>query len=89
LQEKNKTLYVMWSVPLNTIAYENWWSATVVDGRQEANNHTHNAMYKGTSGMPYPWTSGGWKHQNINSFYLNGCMSTNGQATLELDVNSL
>jgi secreted trypsin-like serine protease len=79
----------MWSVPLNTIVYENWWSATVVDGRQEANNHTHDAMYNGTSGMPYPWTSGGWKHRNINSFHLKGCMSTNGQATLELDVESL
>ncbi|CAM6038283.1 unnamed protein product [Sphagnum compactum] len=89
IKEKNKTLYVMWSVPLNTIVYENWWSATVVDGRQEANSHTHNAMYNGTSGMPYPWTSGGWKHRNINSFYLNGCMSTNGQVTLELDVKSL
>jgi secreted trypsin-like serine protease len=61
----------------------------VVDGRQEANNHTHDAMYNGTSGMPYPWTSGGWKHRNINSFHLKGCMSTNGQATLELDVESL
>jgi hypothetical protein len=89
LQEKNKTLYVMWSVPLNTIVYENWWSATVVDGEQQANNHTHNAMYYGTSGMPDPLRSGGWKCRNINSFSLNGCMSTNGQATLELDVKSL
>jgi hypothetical protein len=89
IKEKNKTLYVMWSVPLNTIVYENWWSATVVDGEQQANNHTHNAMYYGTSGMPNPLRSGGWKCRNINSFSLNGCMSTNGQATLELDVKSL
>ncbi len=79
----------MWSVPRYTIVYKNWWSATVVDGRQEANNHTHNAMYNGTSGMPRPWTSGGWKHWNIKSFRLNGWMSTNGQATLELEVKSL
>jgi hypothetical protein len=89
LQEKNKTIYVMWSVPLNTVFHENWWSATVVDGRKEANKDTHNEMYNGTNGMPYPQKSGGWKHQNINSFDLHGCMSSNGQATLELEVKSL
>ncbi|CAK9209695.1 unnamed protein product [Sphagnum troendelagicum] len=89
IKEKNKTLYVMWSVPLNTIFYENRWSATVVDGEQQANNHTHNAMYNGRSGLPDPLKSGGWKRRNFNGFSLNGCMSSNGQATLELDVESL
>ncbi len=76
----------MWSVPFNTFIYENCWSATVVDGMQEANERIYNAMYYARSGMPKKWKNGGWKDRNINSFYLHGCMSTNAQATLELDV---
>ena len=85
-QDVNKTLHVMYSVPYDYNLYENWWNATVVSGRQEPNADLHYNLYYGTEGMPYPHQAGSWATKKINGFSLHGNMTTNGQATLELEV---
>ena len=85
-QDVNKTVHVMYQVPYDYNLYKNWWNATVVNGRQVPDYDLHNNLYYATGGMPYPHKAGSWQSKTINGFSLLGNMTTNGQATLELEI---
>jgi hypothetical protein len=88
MKDVNKTLHVMYHVPFDYNLYKNWWNATVVNGRQVPDKALHNNLYYGKGGMPYPHKAGNWQKNTINGFTLLGNMTTNGEATLELDITN-
>ena len=89
MQNVQKTLHVMYNVPFDYNLYSNWWNATVVDGRQSPNEDVHYNLYNGKGGMPYPNAAGNWCRTTGNGFEVIGSMTTNGQATMELEIRKL
>lgn len=85
-QDVNKTLHVMYQVPFDYNCYDNWWNATVVDNYQSPNSDLHYNLYEGKGDMPYPNKAGSWASRTIQGFCLLGNMTTNAQATLELEI---
>lgn len=85
-QAVDKTLHVMYQVPYDFHLYENWWNATVVNGRHGANKDIHWNLYHGLWGMPAPFRAGSWRERPSNGFILIGNMTTNGEAILELEI---
>lgn len=82
----NKTLHVIFQVPYDYNLYDNWWNATVVDGRHSPNKDLHYNLYHGKRSMPKSHKAGSWKSATINGFSLLGNMTTNGEAILELEI---
>nr|7PUD_A Chain A, Bryoporin [Physcomitrium patens] len=86
IQDEDKTVHVMWSVPFDYNLYSNWWNIAVVDGRQPPDSNVHDNLYNGSGGMPYPNKPDQYINNEQKGFHLFGSMTNNGQATIEVEL---
>ena len=79
----DKTLAVMFSVPLDYNLYQNWWNAKLYPGNKDASYDQYHELYYQAN----PFKANGWQERSLGfRLKFRGSMSDFGQATLEINV---
>jgi hypothetical protein len=90
IENTNKKLAIMWSVPYNYSIYENWFKLAIINLDNQTNKNLLDDMYynKGmTKGKVKNAASGSQTWQQ-EGYILEGIMGTGGSATLNMSIKT-
>lgn len=91
IENTDKKLAIMWSVPYNYGFYENWFKLSIINLNNQTDKNLLDDMYYNqgmTKGKVKKAATGSetWQQEG---YILQGIMGTGGSATLNMSINSI
>lgn len=85
IANRNATLALMWSVPMDFNVFSSWWNVKVFDGKREANAELFSELYSQSS---HPYKGNGEWYEGIahNEWQFRGMMTDSNCPVLEVEL---
>ncbi|MCC5667317.1 hypothetical protein LC653_26400 [Nostoc sp. CHAB 5784] len=91
IENTNKKLAIMWSVPFDYVLYENWFKLAIINLNNQTDKNLLDDMYynKGMTKGKVKKAATGSETWQQEGYILQGIMGTGGSATLNMSINSI
>lgn len=83
VEDAEKTVAVMFSVPFSYNPGDNWWDVRIYRGRKTADSEMYNSMYSHTRPLK---GDDGWHTKVADGFQIKGAMTRGGNCAMEFRI---